>query len=410
MNEVFDAPTTQCVILLGGQGTRLGALTKETPKPLLPVGGTPFVALLIKEAIRYGFKDVLLLAGYKSSRVTSFVEALRGALPRDVQLNVMVEESPLGTGGAVANALPVLQTQFLLINGDTWFDCNWNALCALGNGAQASMAIRRVEQADRYETVQYDASYKVTAIVERGAAGSPPWFVNGGAYCFARAQFEGWQGVFSLETDFLPALVKAGTLRAMPEAGYFLDIGIPEAYARSQIDIPRQTRRPALFLDRDGVLNHDLGYVGTIERFQWMEGAREAVRYANECGYYVFVVTNQAGVARGLYPEENVITLFCWMNAQLRAVGAHLDDWRYAPYHPNGVVPGYNQDHNWRKPEPGMILDLLAHWPVEKEKSLLIGDQDTDLQAAARAGVQGYKFSGGSLLAFIRNLIKPVEL
>lgn len=409
MNERSELLTDQCVILLGGQGTRLGALTKETPKPLLPVGETPFVALLIKEAIRRGFKDILLLAGYKSSRVTSFVEALKATLPSDVSVNIVVESSPLGTGGAVANALPVLQPHFLLINGDTWFDCNWNGLCALGGADQASMAIRRVEQADRYETVQYDASYKVTAIVPRGAAGSPPWFVNGGAYCFSRAQFEGWQGVFSLENDFLPALVKQGALRAMPAEGYFLDIGIPEAYARSQIDIPRQTCRPALFLDRDGVLNHDLGYVGTMERFQWIEDAREAIRYANECGYYVFVVTNQAGVARGFYPEENVRELFGWMNEQLRIAGAHLDDWRYAPYHPDGVVAGYSHDHPWRKPEPGMILDLLDHWPVDKENSLLVGDQDTDLQAAARAGVRGYKFPGGSLLAFIKSLIAPVH-
>lgn len=407
MDQLSEALTDQCVILLGGQGTRLGALTKETPKPLLPVGGKPFVALLIKEAIRRGFKNILLLAGYKSSQVTAFVEALNETLPDDVLLNVVVESTPLGTGGAVANALPALQKHFLLINGDTWFDCNWNALCVLGGGEQASMAIRRIEQADRYETVQYDAACKVTAIVPRGAAGAAPWFVNGGAYCFARAQFEGWHGVFSLESDFLPALVKAGTLRAMPSEGYFLDIGVPAAYARSQIDIPRQTCRPALLLDRDGVLNHDFGYVGTRERFQWVDGAREAIRYANECGYYVFVVTNQAGVARGLYTEDHVVELFSWMNTDLRAMGAYLDDWRYAPYHPDGVVARYRHDHFWRKPQPGMILDLFNHWPIDKENSLLVGDQETDLQAAARAGVRGYKFSAGSLLEFVKPLIAP---
>lgn len=395
----------QCAILLGGLGTRLGSLTRDTPKPLLPVGGSPFIELLVREAWRKGFRDVVLLAGYKSERVFDFVEAMRAGLPAGHSINVVVEPEPLGTGGAVVNALSWLDERFLLLNGDTWFDCNWNELCspqAWGKGGDgAALAVRAVPLADRYETIDFAPDGKVRAVVPRGEAIGAPYYVNGGAYCLSRDHVRGFGERFSLEENVLPALAAAGKLNARSFEGYFLDIGVPESYERSQVDVPAQRRKPALFLDRDGVLNHDDGYVGTADRFRWIEGAVETVRLANNLGYYVFVVTNQAGVARGYYPVENVTHLFDWMNAQLRAQGAHIDDWRYCPYHPDGIVAQYSLAHSWRKPEPGMLLDLMEHWDLDLDASLLVGDQETDLAAARSAGIAAYKFTGGDLRAFV---------
>ncbi|WP_025294675.1 HAD-IIIA family hydrolase [Sphingomonas sanxanigenens] len=395
----------QCAILLGGLGTRLGSLTRETPKPLLPVGGTPFIELLVREAWRQGFRKVVLLAGYKSERVFDYVDALRARMPQGHTIDVVVELEPLGTGGAVANALPVLDERFLLLNGDTWFDCNWNALCSTDVVGErldnASLAVRAVPLADRYETIDFSADGQVRAVVPRGEALAAPYYVNGGAYCLSRDHVRGLGERFSIEQDVLPRLAAAGKLRARRFEGYFLDIGVPESYERSQVEVPAQRRRPALFLDRDGVLNQDEGYVGTTDRFRWIDGAMEAVRLANDLGYYVFMVTNQAGVARGYYPVENVSALFDWMNAQLRAQGAHIDDWRFCPYHPDGTVEQYSHVHPWRKPEPGMLLDLMEHWDIDVPASLLVGDQDTDLAAARAAGVAAHKFAGGNLRDFV---------
>jgi D-glycero-D-manno-heptose 1,7-bisphosphate phosphatase len=165
--------------------------------------------------------------------------------------------------------------------------------------------------------------------------------------------------------------------------------------------MPAFVRRPAAFLDRDGVINHDDNYVHRPEQIRWIDGAKEAIRWLNDAGYYVFVVTNQAGVAHGHYGEDDVKSLHSWMQRELQSAGAHVDGFEYSPYHPEGAVAQYRQTSDLRKPAPGMILKLQKEWNVDMGASFMVGDRDIDMQAAAGAGIAGYKFPGGNLLDFI---------
>ena len=166
---------------------------------------------------------------------------------------------------------------------------------------------------------------------------------------------------------------------------------------------PNSPPRPALFLDRDGVLNEDPGYVHRWEDFHWIPGAREAVAAFNAAGWWVFVVTNQSGVGRGYYAEDDVIALHARMSESLDEVGARIDAYYYCPQHPEAQVDVYRHpDPPDRKPNPGMLLRAISEWPVDLSRSLMVGDKDSDLQAAARAGVRALHFTGGNLAEFLK--------
>ena len=160
--------------------------------------------------------------------------------------------------------------------------------------------------------------------------------------------------------------------------------------------------RPALFLDRDGVLNEDAGYTHRVEDLRWTPGAREAVKLANDAGWWLFVVTNQAGVARGFYDLEAVDRFHRAMADQLLEIGAHVDAFYACPFHPDAVLAEWRHaDHPDRKPNPGMLLRAMAEHPVDSIRSVLIGDRPTDVEAARRAGVQGLLFDGGDLFRVV---------
>lgn len=159
----------------------------------------------------------------------------------------------------------------------------------------------------------------------------------------------------------------------------------------------------AVFFDRDGVLNVDHGYVHDPATMEWTPGAREAVAALTKAGVRTIVVTNQAGVARGYYEEEAVARLHEAMQVQLAALGGRLDALYYCPYHKDAVVDAYrHDDHPDRKPNPGMILRGLSDWSLDPADCVLIGDNDTDVEAARRAGMEGLLFREGDLLTFIR--------
>jgi D-glycero-D-manno-heptose 1,7-bisphosphate phosphatase len=160
-------------------------------------------------------------------------------------------------------------------------------------------------------------------------------------------------------------------------------------------------KRPAAFLDRDGVLNVDRGYVSRREDFAWIAGAPEAVRLLNAAGYRVIVVTNQSGIARGLYSEADMQRLHDFMRAELARHGAHIDAIYYCPHHPQGTVARYTQACRCRKPGPGMLEAAARDWPIDRAGSFLIGDKEADMQAAAAFGIRGVRLAPGQSLADI---------
>jgi D-glycero-D-manno-heptose 1,7-bisphosphate phosphatase len=406
----MTATLRQCAILAGGLGTRLGEIVREIPKPVLEVAGRPFIAWLMHEMLRFGVEEFVILTGHLSASVEEAVLHAADALPKRV--NVVFSEEPqrAGTGGALFHAEKLLQNRFLLCNGDSLFDCNIAALLGDfahdGTDVLGRLVVRDIPDASRYGTVSLEGD-NLIAFHERPdtALHAAPGVINAGIYALDKRIFASLTQTCSLERDVLPKLARAGQLRATRAAGWFVDIGVPADLAHARTELAACMDRPALFLDRDGVLNLDHGYVGSRERWEWVQNAREAVALATGHGWHVFLVTNQAGVARGLYGESDVDALLTWVADELRKAGGTLDDWRYCPYHTEAKIDAYRRDSDWRKPAPGMLVDLMRSWDLEPRHCLMVGDKDIDMQAAAAAGIRGALFPGGDLLSFIRPLL-----
>jgi len=158
-------------------------------------------------------------------------------------------------------------------------------------------------------------------------------------------------------------------------------------------------------LDRDGVLIVDHGHVSAREQVEWIGDVAEAIRSLQDAGYAVVIVTNQAGIAKGLYSEEQFVELMRWIVSELAHDGALIDAVYYCPHHPTEGHPPYLVDCPCRKPKPGMLLRALEDARVMPAHSLMIGDKETDMEAAQAAGVPGYLFSRGDLGEFVRRLL-----
>ena len=164
--------------------------------------------------------------------------------------------------------------------------------------------------------------------------------------------------------------------------------------------------RPAAFFDRDGVFNVDQGYVHTVEDIEWIPGGPEAVRRLNDLGYLVIIVTNQSGIGRGYYDEAAMHAVHAALGEHLAAAGGHIDAVYFAPHHEDAVLEHLRHpDHPDRKPNPGMLLKAMRDFPIDPARSFLVGDKDSDLEAARRAGIPGYLFKGGNLDALVRDIL-----
>lgn len=164
---------------------------------------------------------------------------------------------------------------------------------------------------------------------------------------------------------------------------------------------------PGAFLDRDGVLIEDSGYPHLDEHLRLIPGAAAAVRRLNELGYRTVIVTNQSGVARGLFDEDRMHAFNALLLERLAEEGARIDAVYACPFHGEATVERYRHpDHPDRKPNPGMLLRAIAEHDIDPARSFMVGDQPSDMEAARRAGVKGLRFEGGDLDRFLREQVR----
>lgn len=233
----------QACILVGGKGTRLGALTRATPKPLMEIGnGAVFLDIVIAALARQDFDDIVLLAGHLGDVVRDRYD---GKACGAATIRVLIEPEPRGTAGALLLARETIAPRFLMLNGDSFFDIDLRALCAAAAApdVEALIALHRVDDASRYGTVILDGD-RIVRFVEKRPDAGPAW-INGGVYVLDAGIIDRVAALpCSMETDIFPALAAERRLYGCCRDGYFIDIGLPETLQQARRELAARLPSP----------------------------------------------------------------------------------------------------------------------------------------------------------------------
>ena len=386
------------VILAGGLGTRLRSVVSEVPKCMAPVAGRPFLWYLLEQLRAFPVSRVILSVGYLREVIIKWVDEHAAEYPWEFRF--AVEEEPLGTGGGIRLAAGMASgPDVTVLNGDTFFDVDLQALANArrASGARVALALKPLRDFDRYGVVELREDGTVKAFREK--APCTEGLINGGvcAIDISSGVLEGHGSRFSFEKDVLEPQCALGHLHGIVQDGYFIDIGIPDDYARAcsepwllqrRMTFPEAISRlqgfDTLLLDRDGVLNRMLpgDYVKRYDEFEWLQGAREALAEAARKFPRIYIVTNQRGVGRGVMSEDDLHEVHARMLADINAAGGRID----GIY----VSTAVSDDDPCRKPNRGMFDQLLLEHPeVVPERTVMIGDTAGDMQFALNCGIHG---------------------
>jgi D-glycero-alpha-D-manno-heptose 1-phosphate guanylyltransferase len=382
----------KAVILAGGKGTRLASVVHDKPKPMAEIAGLPFLHYMILTLKKNGIEEVVLLVGHLREVIIDYFQSSY----HGVVISYEIEAEPRGTGGLIYELAKQWQEPILLINGDTYFDVDIQALVAKAEQSEIIIAVRAVEHSDRYGVLEINddriVDFKEKTWIDQG-------YINGGIYMLPAGVFNDFDlpFSFSLEKDFFEAYKDNLHIKPYYSHGYFIDIGIPDDYEKAQTTIPGQLLPKmdtswTLFLDRDGVINTHRpdDYVKNETEFEWIAGSKEAIRDLSQIVGRVLVVTNQQGIGKGMMTEYDLDKINWKMQTELEAIGGRIDRVYYCP-HLAAINP------KCRKPDIGMAEEAQQDFPeISFSKSIMIGDSDSDIEFGCRLGMFTVRVSGAS--------------
>jgi len=403
--QLLDTNRCQVAILAGGMGTRLRERTGDLlPKPMVSVLGKPLLEHQIQLCRHYGFGRIALLVHHQHAAISNF---FGDGSAFGVELEYLIEEVPRGTAGALRDALPCLASEFLVLYGDTYLDVDLRALwmAHLASGASGTLFLHPNDHPQDSDLVEVDPSGHIIAIhpyphPERHALKN---LVNAGLYALSK---EGLKAVLpasgkaDLAKHTFPAMIHAGLyLNSYVSPEFIKDMGTPDrldhvirAITTGVVEARSgRSLRQAIFLDRDGTLNHEVDHLRHPDQVELFSDTASSVRLINQSGKLAVVVTNQPVVARGELSLRGLDSIHARLDVLLGAGHAYLDAIYACPHHPHrgyeGEVAELKIDCACRKPRTGMIDQACQDLLISREDSWIIGDSTSDIEAGRRAGL-----------------------
>tara|TARA_Y100000590_G_scaffold41818_1_gene44588 strand:+ start:22 stop:1209 length:1188 start_codon:yes stop_codon:yes gene_type:complete len=389
------------VILAGGKGSRIKSLLKKKPKPMAIFNKKPFLEYIIQSYSKYHFKNIFVLAGYKSGEIFSKFENKHYNC---TSITCLKEKKPMGTAGALNILKKKRINDFILINGDTFLEVNLNKLvksCSENSYGSLTLIKNKSYKSNKKLVSMGIKNNKIIYQKKNN-------FMNGGVYFFKKKILKFIKNKnTSLEDQLLPGLIKKRKISGLVVKNFFLDIGTPKNFNRAKNLLLKNCTKAAAFLDRDGVINYDTGYVHKIKDFKFRPGVITGLKFLRNKNYYVFIVTNQAGIGRGIYNENQFYELQNNLKEKLQKKDIFFDDINFCPYHPDAKIKKYRKITDLRKPGNLMIKQIENKWHIKRKKSFMIGDKISDKICAAKSKLY-FEFAKENFHLQVKKIIKKI--
>tara|TARA_B100000941_G_C28500880_1_gene554107 strand:- start:1406 stop:2611 length:1206 start_codon:yes stop_codon:yes gene_type:complete len=369
------------VILAGGKGSRIKSFLGKSPKPMLKFNSKNFIQYILNKFSKYNFKRILILTGYRGNVIS---KKYNNTFKNFIKISCIREKKIMGTGGALHSLKKLKVKDFVLVNGDTIFDINLKEL--LGSISKNSVGSIALIKNKNLNNKKLNNLKLVNNYIASKNSGN---LMNGGTYYFKKNIFKYVKkSNISLENKILPFLLKKKIINGKVFDNFFLDIGTREKFKLANKKLKLNFKKKAIFLDRDGVINYDYGYVHDFNNFKFKKNVIKGLKLIIKKNYHIFIVTNQAGIAKGIFSEKKLVKLHKKLKEILCLENIYFDDVLYSPFHPKGIIKRYKGTSDLRKPGTGMIKILKKNWDIDYQKSLMIGDKKTDEITAKKSNLR----------------------
>lgn len=383
MEEKYNLKNIDLVILAAGKGTKISKLLGKYPKPMLKFNNKHFMQYIFNNVCKYNFKRIIILCGYRHN---VFFKKFHNKNINFTKIVCVREKKLLGTGGALANLIGLRVNDFVLINGDTLFDVDIKLL--VNSLDKNRIGITALTKNKNQKSKKLNNLILKKNIIGVGKNSS---LMNGGVYFFKKKIFKYIKkGNFSLENDLFPKFIKEKMINGKIFKNFFIDIGSRYYFKAAKNLLKKQYKKPAIFLDRDGVINYDYGYVHKIENFKFRPGVLNGLKYLIKKNYNIFIVTNQAGIGKKIFTEDNFFMLHKKIKEKLEKLNIFFNDVQYSPFHPKAKIKKYRKNLAMRKPGNKMIKNIKFNWDVDGKKSFMIGDKKIDKLIAKKSKLKFY--------------------
>jgi D,D-heptose 1,7-bisphosphate phosphatase len=385
------------VILAGGKGTRIKKYLNGLPKPMLKFNNKHFLNYIINLTTKYNFNIIYILTGYKSDII---YKKFHNKTFNFVKIKCIKEKNEMGTGGAL-NSIKKKINDFILLNGDTLLDIDYLKLIkSLDKNNYGTISlVKNLKQ----KSTKLNALSLNNNLIKYNSNGK---LMNGGVYFFKKKFLKFIpKKKCSLENDILPSLINKEKINGKIFNNFFIDIGTENSYKKAPKKLITNFNRPAAFLDRDGVINHDYGYVHTLKKFKFKNGVLKGLKYLTKKNYYVFIVTNQAGIGKKIFTLEKFINLHKQLKKILIKEKIYINNVMFSPYHVNAKVLKFKKNSQFRKPGNLMIKEILKTWDILLQKSFMIGDRISDKICAKKSNLY-FEFAKDNFYSQVKSIVK----